>query len=361
MPRPRSAQPAYQYHVSGQAKVRLADVDFYLGKHGTPESYARYYALLAEYNANGKAAPERKVEADTHQADAPILVSHITADFRERALPKQERNPQHHAAFKFLLDLLERKHGKEPIADFGPRKLEGLRDWMLARGNCRKYANEQIGKIIAIVKHGVSRELVKPDRIVALTTLPPLKPGEAKDNPKRKPVALDAVRASLPHLTPTARAMVTIQLATAMRPSELFRMRLCDIDRSGPTWFYRPPVHKSSNKGKDKAIPIIGEALTALAPYLFGEPDSLCFITSKGTPWNKNSYRIAVARAAKAAKVAHWTPYQVRHATLQAVRDAMGAEAVQALAGHSRIQMAEVYSQAGEARAAEAARHAPTL
>ena len=32
MPRPRSPQPAYQFHVSGQAKVRLGGDDFYLGK-----------------------------------------------------------------------------------------------------------------------------------------------------------------------------------------------------------------------------------------------------------------------------------------------------------------------------------------
>lgn len=41
MPRPKSTAPAYQFHVSGQAVVRLDYQDFYLGKHGTPESYAR--------------------------------------------------------------------------------------------------------------------------------------------------------------------------------------------------------------------------------------------------------------------------------------------------------------------------------
>lgn len=49
MPRSKVTQPAYHYHVSGQARVRLGYRDFYLGKHGTPESYA----LLAEYNAKG--------------------------------------------------------------------------------------------------------------------------------------------------------------------------------------------------------------------------------------------------------------------------------------------------------------------
>ncbi len=42
MPRPKSEAPAYRFHVSGQAVVRLDSKDFYLGKHGTPESYVRY-------------------------------------------------------------------------------------------------------------------------------------------------------------------------------------------------------------------------------------------------------------------------------------------------------------------------------
>lgn len=31
MPRARSEQPAYLYHISGQAKARLGGDDFYLG------------------------------------------------------------------------------------------------------------------------------------------------------------------------------------------------------------------------------------------------------------------------------------------------------------------------------------------
>ncbi len=361
MPRPKSAQPAYQYHMSGQAKVRLDGIDFYLGKHGSPESYARYYALLAEYNANGKVAPIKQGQPVTHQDDTPILVSHVTADFRHRVLPRHEHSPSHYACFKFLLDLLDSKHGSEPVAEFGPRKLESLRDGFVARGNCRRYANEQIGKVIKIIEHGVSRELVQPDRIVALRALEPLKLGQAKDNPKRTAVAVDVVRATLPHLTATAKAMVIVQMATAMRPSELFNMRPKDIDRSGPVWFYRPSHHKTAHHGKSKAIPITGDALTTLSPFLFGDPEQPCFLTTKGTKWRRDSYRIAIGRAAKTAKVEHWTPYQIRHTTAQAIRNMIGPEGVQAMLGHSRIQMAEVYTRANEQKAIEAARHAPRL
>jgi len=95
MSRKRSEQPAYQYHASGQARVRLDSVEFYLGKHGTPESYARYYALLAEYNANGKRAPSKTKSGqdNTRQGDDAIRIKHVTADFRVKVLPQYARSP----------------------------------------------------------------------------------------------------------------------------------------------------------------------------------------------------------------------------------------------------------------------------
>lgn len=369
MPPKRSREPAYQLHMSGQAKVRLAGVDYYLGKHGTPESYARYYSLLGEYNALGRKAPPKVDKSEAVRlAEEVVRVKHITADFRAESLPDYEANHASHNKYSNLCDLLDERFGEEPAAEFGPIKLKELRKVMLETGlgknpkpNSRGYANDQTKKIIEIFRHGVERELIDPDRIVALRAVKPLKRGQAPDNPKRKPVPLDAIRATLPHLTTTAAAMVRLQLATAMRPSELFRMTPAMIDQSGDVWFYRPEEHKTEHHDIAKAVPILGDALEALTPFLDGKSDQLCFMTTKGTPWNKDSYRVAITRAAKAAKVEHWTPYQIRHQTLQAVRDSVGPEAAQAMAGHSRMDMTEHYAKVSEAKAIEAARAAPKL
>ena len=368
MPKKRSEQPAYQYHMSGQAKVRLDRSDFYLGKHGTPESYARYYSLLAEYNANGKRAPAGSIDEPTLQADDIILVKHITADFRARRLPEYAHNDVRTKRFNHLCDLLDQRHGNEPATEFGPRKLEAMRDIFGTKGlgkngraNCRRMVNELVRDVITVIEHGVSRELVGPERIVALRSLKPLKKGQGIEHPKRSGVATAIVKETLPKMTATLAAMIRLQMATAMRPSELFRMTPAMIDRSGEVWFYRPDAHKAEHHGKTKAVPILGDGLAALTPYLFGDADELCFLTEKGTPWNKDSYRIAVTRAAKAAKVDHWTPYMIRHTTLQEVRDQRGPEAAQALAGHSRMSTTEVYAKASEAKAIEAARVAPSV
>lgn len=357
MPRPKSQQPAYGFHPSGQARVVLDGKQFYLGKHGTPESYARYFALLAEYNANGQKAPE----SVTHMIDEAIRVKDLTADYTHRALPMYQHDSVMTKRLKNLLKLLDERHGNEPAAEFGPRKLEELRETFVKAGCSRKYCNSKTRLLVRIFQHGVARELVEPDRLVALKALPPLKAGQCRDTEKRPKVTLETIRATLPKLSPTVQAMVRIQHATAMRPGELFKMTPAMIDRSGPVWMYRPNKHKTAHHGKSKAVPILGDALAALTPYLFGDQDNLCFTTSIGTPWNKDSYRQAITRAAQRAKVPHWSPYALRHGTAQAVRDTEGPEAVQALLGHSRLSTTEIYAQATEQKAIEAAKAVPRL
>lgn len=47
---------------------------FYLRKHGTPESNVQHYALLAEYNANGKQPPGNDSPVSrSHQGETELL------------------------------------------------------------------------------------------------------------------------------------------------------------------------------------------------------------------------------------------------------------------------------------------------
>ena len=80
-----------------------------------------------------------------------------------------------------------------------------------------------------------------------------------------------------------------------------------------------------------------------------------------GEKYTQDSYRRAIARACKRAKVDQWYPYQLRHLNLTEVRDALSAEHAQAIGGHSRIDMTNTYAKAKIGKAIEAAKHAPTL
>ena len=72
MSRPRSSMPAYQRHISGQAVVRLANVDFYLGDYDSPESRSRYFALLAEYNGLAGSAEALDARLEAGRGFAPL-------------------------------------------------------------------------------------------------------------------------------------------------------------------------------------------------------------------------------------------------------------------------------------------------
>ena len=182
-----------------------------------------------------------------------------------------------------------------------------------------------------------------------------------------------------------------------MRPSELCRMRPCDVEqRPDGTWIYRPSSHKTDYRGKDRAIPIVGDLRIVLGPYLDRAPGAYCFSPRESMTWfreqrtanrktpngpgrnavGKNrkanpkkqpsekytsgSYCQAIKRAAKRAKVEHWFPYQLRHSAATAVREALGVEAAGALLGHARIDMTQHYARLAESRAIEAAKVART-
>lgn len=62
MPRQRNARPSYLYHQpSGQARVRIAGRDHYLGEYCSSESFRKFKALVAKVAAGDVASA---VDAD---------------------------------------------------------------------------------------------------------------------------------------------------------------------------------------------------------------------------------------------------------------------------------------------------------
>ncbi|GAA4465475.1 site-specific integrase [Novipirellula rosea] len=395
MPRPKKAMPDYRYHVSGQAVVTLDGSDFYLGEYDSPESRAKYFALLSEYNSNGLKAPDKP----KRQIEQTLTVRCVTGEFRQHMKTKYANNVKELRRYRGLCDLIELEYGEEPASDFGPRKLSRLREVFIASGNSRNYVNRQVRNIVLIFKHAVSCEIVKPDQLVSLNSLEPLRYGQT-EAPEPDPVTfveIDIVKATAKHLSPTVKAMVRVQAATGMRPGEVCKMRPCDIDRSREDWIYRPAKHKTAHRGKTKAVPIVGDAREAIVPLLFRDPEAFCFSPQESSQWyrdqrsanrvtpdgpgrNKpgtnvkanpksragdmfstNGYHQAIKRAAKKAKVDHWFPYQLRHLAGTVVRDALGVEAAQALLGHSKAAMTEHYAKQTEEKAIQAAKAGPSI
>ncbi len=258
--------------------------------------------------------------------------------------------------------------------------------------------NRLVNCVVAIFKNAVAGELINVATIQRLQTLEPLRNGQtdAYETDEVLPANLAHVRATATHLSPIVKSMLRIQIATGMRPKEICHMRPCDIDRSGETWLYAPSKHKTSWRGKTKVIPLVDDAREAITDYLQRDPDSFCFSPAEAMAWRRavgtanrttplscgnrpgtnvkanpkrlprdqydaQSYRTAIQRAAKKAKVPKWHPYQLRHLTATVVRAALGIEETQALLGHSKAAMTAHYARESVEAATRAAKAAPKL
>ena len=167
-----------------------------------------------------------------------------------------------------------------------------------------------------------------------------------------------------------------------MRPSEVFNMRVGEIDRhtEPDLWLYRLAHHKTEKKTKRKKVVPLGKLEQVLiSPYLEGKnPEEAVFSPhtavqernaerkanrkTKITPsqaardkeralkpptyqefYNKDSYRQAVEYAIQKGnkilpeeeKIPHWTPYQLRHAASSAMEVEVGFDESQALLDHT--------------------------
>lgn len=102
-------------------------------------------------------------------------------------------------------------------------------------GLCRNYVNQQTGRIKRAFKWSVSRELVPVEIHAALATASWLRKGKtvAKDDPPVTAVSDDVVEATLKHVVYGVTCdMIRFQRLVGCRPSELFIVRLMDIDQS---------------------------------------------------------------------------------------------------------------------------------
>ncbi len=414
MARPKSKAPARRYHLSGQSVVTIGGRDFYLGPHDSPESIARYAVLIGIYQANGLALPDdfdpasldvqaamllgqlSPQAAAADQAKQPTLVKHITAAYREFVKVRYANEPKEVGRQNLICDDLDRHDGNVNASDYGPLALQRQRQRWIDKGNSRVYVNRLTRNAVRMFKHAVNQELIEETTWRRLLSVETLRNGqtEAPETAPRVAANLDHVRRTAEELSPVIKAMIRIQVCTGMRPSELCRMRPCEIDRTGDTWLYKPAKHKTAKLGKLKAVPLIGDAREAITDYLQRDPQAFCFSMKESVAWqnarkrsarktkvqpsqlsrakecpkkqpadcmDSSSYRQSIKLAAKRAGVPHWTPYQLRHLAGATVREALGIEAASALLGHSRTSMTELYAPQSQAKAIEAAKAAPQL
>lgn len=329
MARPKGSTriPSYRLHAaSGRALVTIDGRDVYLkGKWGRTrdearESWGHYDRVISQWLARGR------VVVDT-AAPGSLTVCELVAGYTRwlnDELPGKPVTILTRPVLRMLVEL----YGSTRAADFGPLALRALRDkmigttrrWSYDRGAdktlSRTYINKNVNMIRSMFRWAVEREMVPLSLHHGLLAVKPLEPGKtkAREQPEVEAVEEWVVEATIPFLPPLVQQMVRLQMATGMRSGELCRLRACDIEMSGPVWTYRPPQHKTSYKGKERAVRLGPRAQAIITPLL--KPDLTAYIFNPRDVLHSPR----VARAEKMIALARsidtdprWTTAQQKH------------------------------------------------
>jgi integrase len=399
MPKLNNRPPKYS-KMNKYAVVYYNGKPHYLGRYGSPESWNAYHRFCAEIRENPT------LTEFTPSEENRVVVRQLTAAFLDHAQANIDRTAYSHYRV-IVLDFLDKLYGADtPVDDFKPLCLKRVREEMIhSRRFCRRTVNDYTFRIVSLFAWGVEHDLVAETTWRALKTVKSLRKGAAGtfDNPERQPVSDDVIRRTLPFMPPTLRAMVIVQRLTGMRPSEIFNMRVGDIDRTLDTelWYYVPGKHKTEEYIGKKVIPLGKPEQELIAPYLEGKtPESAVFSprtamaernaerranrktkispshvakaearAAKPSPYNefyrqysfRHAIEFAIAKGNKVLpdgeKIPHWFPYQLRHAAATAAELAHSDADAQALLGHRTVNMTKRYSKAQLAQREELARN----
>lgn len=101
-------------------------------------------------------------------------------------------------AVRSALRVCRRVAGRDAVDDFGPLRLQEVREAMVGEGWTRRTVNDAVRVVVAAFRWGVAQERVAPDRLTALQSVRGLREGEqgVKPDGRRHAVALPFVRSN---------------------------------------------------------------------------------------------------------------------------------------------------------------------
>lgn len=271
MARPKNQTPVYKFHkATGLARCWVGGRWLSLGKYGSPESRTEFARIVAELAAGTAAADVSPIAPPetVRTVDQVVLAFLAHAQVHYRGAGGKTTNE--YVEYKRSVLHLHKLYGHTLAAQFGPKALAVVRQQMIAANLSRKLINQRVGRIKRVFKWAVAQELVPVTVHQSLATVTGLQKGRttARERDPIKPVDPARVVATLPFLGAHVRAMVELHRLTGMRPGELCRLSLAQVDRSGDVWLYRPARHKTAHRGHDRVVPIGPKARAVLVAFL---------------------------------------------------------------------------------------------
>jgi hypothetical protein len=169
----------------------------WLGKYGTDESRAKYAELLNQPQVS-------ESEVVTPSAD-PTVSELIRAYLKFASTYYQKPDGSVAREYEHILEALKyvrRLTGATLAREFGPKMLKTVRQELIDKGLSRVHINAQVRRIIGMFRWAVEEETIPETTHRALAAVRNLKRGRsmAKESVKVKPVAVDAIDATLAKL-----------------------------------------------------------------------------------------------------------------------------------------------------------------
>lgn len=234
-----------------------------------------------------------------------------------------------------------------PADEFSAIHLSAVQEQMIELRKSRSYINGQVRRIKLAFARARVMGLVDARTVADLDCVKGLRAGQAgvEERPAVTDVADDHIEAVMGHLPPMPRAIVGVLRTSVLRPGEVLKMTVLNLDTSGDLWPFDLGIdHKTGRStGKVKRKFLGPAAQGFLQPFYDAalathEIAATLWPSFGGTGvYLRSSLRDAVARGCQLAGVAHFHPHQIRHRGVtdeyeRALREAI--DRAKAVAGH---------------------------
>ena len=386
--RPRSKNGACKDVAGCYIRFRGKETWRKLGLWNSPEVLTEYEKVRREWYSG------QFIES---QCEGGVTLAYLFDEFLYVAMARYMK-PEIYV-FRLVIGVTIELFPEKKVADFSAMNFRTVRKALIERGVreakpwARQYVNTMMKALRQIFTWGVSYDYVPPDVVAKIKSVPALREAEHEELEERElvmEVADEAVIRTLPYMPPVVADMVKIQRGACMRPSEVCRLRVGDLDRTGDVWRTQTKKHKTARYGISR-FAAFGPAETEILrrrcagkgddEYVFSPRDAMLErweakraarkspltpsqeqrgeeadagkLLRFGECYISTSYYRAVKYAQQKAKKAgeiipEWFPYQLRHAAVTETSLAHGRETASLQAGHLSMKTTEVYEHKAE-------------
>ncbi|MGH7169636.1 MAG: tyrosine-type recombinase/integrase [Gemmataceae bacterium] len=401
MPRlKKGAIPSYRHHKARNCAVVTIDGhDHYLGPFGSPSSKQKYASLIRAWQQRqeqNEVATDELLVPNDHPTINEVILAYLK-HARDYYRPNHGENKEAGCINDALTVLQVQGYGREPADAFRPKDLKKVREAMTAKNWSRSYINSQVNRVKRMFAYAVEEDLIPGTVYHALLTVKGLRKGTpgVREAKKIQPVLGEHIKAVLGKAHAVLKAMLLFAYRTGARPGEVCALKPCHLDRTGKVWVYNvpPDANKTEHHDQERKVYIGPKAKKILEPWLEEiAPEEYVFNPiraeqlrqkarreARKTPlypshlkrleakrklspkrpkrdhYDPISFRRAVKRLCKSAKVPSWTPNRLRHNAATRFRKKYGIEIARILLGHRKLNTTEIYAEPNAQKAMRAA------